>query len=77
MTKVPDIFIVTCSHLNNAFGPFLGLETAVSAAKSLTDNTECVYLPVPLRIQGAQVRMVEPEKDSSVVPIKRGDGGYL
>ena len=53
----PQLFVVVCTALHVALGPFADLGAALVAARHHTDSEmgRCNYLPVPLMLEGAQI----------------------
>ena len=66
-------YIIVCSDFHSAYGPFLGMESALKVAQVMTEKGECVYYPVILRVQSKVIfHKAEPiELDEKMT------GGYL
>ena len=72
MPEMPELFVVCCSALHIAVGPF-DIRSALKVARMMTDTEEgdCVYLPVPLE---GRFQVVRQEKEVENV---RHPGQYL
>lgn len=59
-----DAYVVVCTDLHRAVGPFLGKATATKVARAMTDEGGCVYLPVIIRLpDGTNPVEVGPSED--------------
>lgn len=58
-----QLYIVCCTGMHGAVGPFASLEVALKTARRFTDmkTDSCVYVPVPLMTEGAVT--VDPTSD--------------
>lgn len=66
MTEGPefeaDAFVVVCTELHAAVGPYQHAEEALTAAERLTREDSCVYVPVPLAFRGEVLTRDEYDK---------------
>jgi hypothetical protein len=73
-------WVVCCSDMHHAVGPFMIEQMALDMAKILTAKGGCVYIPVPLEVE-AQVIPSSPtsksEVEESVFDTRNKDRGYL
>ena len=64
--RAVSLFVVVCTDLHSAHGPFNDYALALRHARERTDAREggCVYLPIPLLLEGTGAQMV-PETTSA------------
>ena len=75
----PQLFVVCCTALHVALGPFADLGAALIAARRHTDTDggRCSYLPVPLMLEGTQVVPVPQESAKTADSPGAWPGQYL
>jgi len=73
-----ETWIVVCTELHAALGPYGSAEEALEQAKAMSEKDSCVYVPVALAFRGDLIvghrdgRRPEPETDNRPHP-----GQYL
>jgi hypothetical protein len=70
------LFVIVCEDLHGAIGPFLDLLTATQAARQATEQSDCIYRPIPF---SPTMPLVKPsEKPGSTgSSSSTNDRGYL
>lgn len=72
-----DAFVVVCTELHAAVGPYQHAEEALNAAERLTREDSCVYVPVPLAFRGEVVTRDEFEQRRGGKKDDHRPGQYL
>lgn len=68
-----ELFIVVCTELHAALGPFADPATALKVAQQLTERDKgapdaCVFVPVPFSTKTAALSRDELEEDDPMTP---------
>lgn len=65
---LPELYVVVCTDLHGAWGPFSTIQNALAFARERTDarESQCVYLPVQLYPAGGASwsKVPAPQQDS-------------
>lgn len=78
MSNDPQLFVVVCTNLHAAFGPFTDLDLALYAAKELNKASKCDHVPVMFVPAVDTVKAIGAESWSSKRPEgEDGKRGYL
>ncbi len=72
MKQPPEMYIVACTDLHAAMGPYLSMKQALKVAKRATneDPGQCVYMPVPFLFEGEMIPA--PTKGKAIEDYKGG-----
>ena len=58
----PTLYVVVCTKMHGALGPFASAKLALKVARDETANSACVYVPVPLLLgPDAKIERVDQE----------------
>lgn len=68
----PNLYVVVCSELHYAVGPYTGAQAAIDMARRLTFEGRCEYMAVPLKFTG-EIRYEAEQETETVYPT----GQYL
>jgi len=81
MTDNPELYVIVCTQMHQAFGPVVGLDLAIHCAQMINKKAgvTCVHAPVPFvpfesRVQALATLGVEEKQMGEYKP---GEGQYL
>lgn len=51
------MYIIVCTQMHQAVGPYDNAEEALKVAEEMTEQDQCVYVPVPMTFRGKLMKL--------------------